>query len=506
MIFAISGLLVILCSLFNYLTLFVSRFRMRQKELALRTVCGASGGSLFVMLSIEFLLTLLFAVVLGCMLTQLVYHPFLTLSEIQMGLPAIYRELLLYIGGVILVSLFTFWVILIIFRYRSLNVSIRLSNKKLFRKTSVVVQLVISIGFAFCTIVILKQMYFLHHSADLGFSFRNRGSIVMWYSGHGAALTNHLKQIPEITDVVDTEEKMSNLLPVTRQSFNRVYSWDGKPANTKYLDLQTVHVSPEYFAFYEFQLIAGETLTDADPESMVLLNESAVKTFGWHDPVGKIFDNNYTVKGVIKDVYNFAPTTQSKPTGYFSFHERKWISGYTTVLFKYHDGMWKSCKKKIEQVIKKEFADLSNITIYNSEEEYNRFLKSENALIKLLSFVSAICILICVFGFVSLVSLTCEERRKEIAIRKVNGATAGDILDMFAKEYFLLLFIGAVIAFTTGYFIMQRWLENYVKQTSIPAWIYVAIVLALALVIVLCVGWQVYRASVENPADVVKSE
>jgi len=77
---------------------------------------------------------------------------------------------------------------------------------------------------------------------------------------------------------------------------------------------------------------------------------------------------------------------------------------------------------------------------------------------------------------------------------------------MFAKEYFILLFIGAVIAFTTGYFIMQRWLENYVIRTSIPAWIYLSIVFVLALAIVLCVGWQVWRASIENPADVVKSE
>jgi ABC-type antimicrobial peptide transport system permease subunit len=115
-------------------------------------------------------------------------------------------------------------------------------------------------------------------------------------------------------------------------------------------------------------------------------------------------------------------------------------------------------------------------------------------------------VLICVFGFVSLVSLTCEERRKSIAIRKINGATTGDILSIFAKEYSLLLLIGATIAFSTGFIIMQRWLEHYVKQTSIPVWIYMSILIVMALVIVLCVGWQVYRASIENPAGVVKSE
>ena len=124
----------------------------------------------------------------------------------------------------------------------------------------------------------------------------------------------------------------------------------------------------------------------------------------------------------------------------------------------------------------------------------------------LMSVVSVICVLICVFGFVSLVSLTCEERRKEIAIRKINGATVGNILFIFVKEYFLLLAIGAVIAFSTGYYIMQRWLEQYVKQTSIPAWIYLSIVFVMAFVIILCVGWQVYKTSVANPAEVVKSE
>jgi len=168
--------------------------------------------------------------------------------------------------------------------------------------------------------------------------------------------------------------------------------------------------------------------------------------------------------------------------------------------------MWKSCKEKIETLIEKEHGNVRYYVLSNDEEEFYKFLKSENALIKLLSFVSAICILICVFGFVSLVSLTCEERRKEIAIRKINGATAGDILSMFAKEYSLLLVIGAAIAFTAGYFIMNRWLEHYVKQTSIPVWIYLAVMCVFALVIVLCVGWQVYRTSVENPAEVVKSE
>ena len=509
-IFALSGLLVVLCSLFNFLTLFLSRFRIRQKEFALRTVCGASGGSLLTMLSVEFILTLLFAVVLGYMLTQWFYKSFLALSDIQMNLSAIYLESFMYIVGVILVSLLVFWLILLIFRKRSLNISIRQSNKNLSRKISVIAQLLISISFTFCTVVIIKQMYFLHHTTELGFSFKNRGSLMV-YGENSEAFVNKMKQIPEITEIIYANG-ISSLLRRSGRSYN-VSSWDDKTTDMKNISLGQISVSPEYIDYYKFQLVTGEMLTEADPNSLVLLNESAVKVFGWYNPVGKQFSSSrdtYTVKGVIKNVYNLAPTIAAKPvvyskpsqsegTSYSIYSNGMWIDG-RPVLFKYQDGMWKSCIEKIKE-IKSEFTIDS---IYNAEEEYNKYLKSENTLLKLLSFVSAICILICVFGFVSLVSLTCEERRKEIAIRKINGATVGDILAIFAKEYFLLLMIGAVIAFSAGYYIMQRWLENYVKQTSIPAWIYLAIILVLALVIVLCVGWQVYRASVENPAEVVK--
>jgi hypothetical protein len=78
-LFALAGVLVILCSLFNYLTLFISRFRIRQKELALRRVCGASGRSLFALLSVEFILTLLIALCFGLIFIQLVHHLFQTL-------------------------------------------------------------------------------------------------------------------------------------------------------------------------------------------------------------------------------------------------------------------------------------------------------------------------------------------------------------------------------------------------------------------------------------------
>ena len=140
------------------------------------------------------------------------------------------------------------------------------------------------------------------------------------------------------------------------------------------------------------------------------------------------------------------------------------------------------------------------------EEEYEKFLKSENALLMMLDFVTLVCVLISLFGVFSLVTLDCEKRRKEIAIRKVNGAETCHIMKTFLLKYMFLLLIASVIAFPIGYLIMKPWIEGYVLQTSIDFWIYPVIWLALALLIITCTGWRIWKAANQNPAVVVKSE
>jgi ABC-type antimicrobial peptide transport system permease subunit len=173
-------------------------------------------------------------------------------------------------------------------------------------------------------------------------------------------------------------------------------------------------------------------------------------------------------------------------------------------MFKYNEGAWKICRDKIQNIIKEEFPN-TNAMIRDTEETYNEFLKSENALFTILTVVSLVCVIVCVFGFVSMISLACEERRKEIAIRKINGATIKDILDIFFKEHLTLLVIGSIIAFSVGYAVMKRWLEQYVLQTEISAWVYLSILLALVMAIVMCVGRKVYKTSRENPVEAIKS-
>ena len=124
----------------------------------------------------------------------------------------------------------------------------------------------------------------------------------------------------------------------------------------------------------------------------------------------------------------------------------------------------------------------------------------------MLTILSVVCILLSVFGIYSQIMLTCEQRRKEIAIRKVNGARVNDILAMFAKEYLVILLVASVVAFPLAYSIMKHWIESYTLQTSISWWLFVGIFIGIGCIIALCIGWRVWKAANENPADVVKSE
>jgi len=507
--FAIAGLLVIFCSLFNYMTLFVSRFRIRQKELALRMVCGASGRSLFTLLSFEFLLTMIFAFLLGLAYVQLVLPTFRKLAEIQSNTTDIYGQLSLYVLGVILLSFLFFLLILFVFRKKALNASIRKRRSNFFRYASIVSQLIISIVFIFCTSVLLKQMYYLHNTSDLGFTYKNSATISVHPADMGV-LSNQLKEIPEITDVLVLDNNFP-LFPLRGRSSTSIYEWADMPSESEPINI-TVHrnFSGHITEFYGIQLLDGEWLDENDSIN-VLINEAAAKAFGWAEPIGKSFgfdDNNrvgYKVKGVIKNVYNSLPTMPPMPCVYAQkgYSNHGMSSG--AIPIKYKEGTWKTCKAKIESLIEKEYKDAMYKEITLLEDEYDKLFASETALMKLLGFVSLICIVICLFGFVSIVSLTCEERRKEIAIRKINGATINDILTIFFREFAALLVLGAIVAFSCGYYIMKQWLEQYNLQTTIPLWLYVAILFALIVIIVLCVGWQVYKTSKENPSKVLKS-
>lgn len=269
----------------------------------------------------------------------------------------------------------------------------------------------------------------------------------------------------------------------------------------------------EFFKFYDLKLLEGEFISEKSQWNEVVIDESTCRRFGWKHGLGKNFtyhyngsqDMMYKVIGVVKDFSYRSPTSAPGLIAFQHPKAQEYLLNRASILFKFKEGTWHECREAIEKLHKKEFPN-AYLRLFNDEEEYGKYLRSENALMKLLSFVSLVCVLISIFGIFSLVTLSCEQRQKEIAIRKVNGAQIYHILQMFFREYLLSLVIAAIIAFPMGYFLMKNWIESYVRQTTINSWIYVVIFVVVALLILLCVVWRVWKAAIQNPAEVIKSE
>ena len=498
-LFSVAGGLVILCSLFNYLSLFITRMRIRGREIALRKVCGSSIGGVFILLSVEYLYIILLSGVLGMAFVETALPAFRKLSGVSGN---IYGESLLYFAGILLLSL----LLLVPFAIRRSSTR-NTGNKYALRKLSITFQLMIGILVTFCIIVMMKQIYYLTNT-DLGWERKDTASINLLYPDNDfEAIADKIKQFSCTREVVSGH---CCLLPQSSGLSQTFTNWDGKEDAVKSIDMRCLWNCEKTVSFYNLKLLAGEMVKSTETNK-IMINESAVKALGMSDPIGKkLYQQTQasTIVGIIKDFHITAPTEPVQPYVLVARDILKGMGfsiGKGQILIKFHDGKWKELKNRIDSMFTYEYPEV-RYRLYNTEEEYAGYLKSEDALIKLLSFVAMVCVLIAAFGIFSLITLSCEQRRKEIAVRKVNGATIRDILIMVVKEYMLLLVIAGVIAFPVGYVLMKRWLENYVEQTVISAWIYFAIFGGIMIVIFACIGWRVWQAARQNPAEVIKSE
>lgn len=180
-------------------------------------------------------------------------------------------------------------------------------------------------------------------------------------------------------------------------------------------------------------------------------------------------------------------------------------SGWSQALYTltYEHGMKDELKQQIERIMSETGLDYK---LDFTEDSFFADLESEQHLAKLIEILGLVCLLISVSGIFSIITLSCQERRREIAVRKVHGAKEKDILSIFTREYGAVFAVSSAAAFMVGYLVIRHWQQQFLRQATVSWWIYAAILAAMALVICLTVGHRVLKATRENPADVIKSE
>lgn len=510
--FSIAGILIITCALINYLTLFINRMRVRQREMTLRMIHGANIRSLVSLLTVEFLLLLACAVTTGFLLIEICFPSFIELTGIDTAKSSLYGEAFLFIGLISLIILTAIIGLLYILYHRSLHLSLRYNTGRStgtqLRRGSIVLQLFVCLSFIGCTVLINQQLDYLRHR-DLGLKIKNRGSFSVMGDMDYTPLIRKIKELPMITEVMQPD-----YYPIVSQltAIGQFDNWEGLdiPIDTP-VPVKLFLGKEDFFRFYDITLLAGEWLDDLSTYEDIIINESLARRMGWspQEAIGKHIIQSYityTIVGVVKDCHYGAPTLPIPHTGFLVGEQMGLMQRSAGILFKYKEGTWNECRKALKHLYQTECSP-ENILRLNSEEEvYNNYLRSEEMLTRLLSFASLVCILTAMFGIYSLVTLTCEQRRKEIAIRKVNGATVWSILFLFFREYLIMLCIAALFAFPITYVIIKQWILNYVRQVSISPLPFILILIGLALTVIAGISWRVWKAANENPAEVIKNE
>lgn len=503
-LFALAGLLVILCSLFNYLTLFINCLKIRSKEFALRKTNGASNKNLFLMLTCEIGIMLVLAITVGLILIEWSLPMFKHLSGVDNPAGHIYVETLSY--GVMIVAVTILLVLLpvmMFFRRQTLYSSLQNAKggirKNLFRKVSIVLQLIISIGFIYCTVVIYKQVDSILH-ADTGIDQQNTATVDC-YPLPTETLYMELKQLPEVQDVIMAR---SGFLPANSTSHNKLKPEEKSKEEDPSVECEIKYAMADFISFYRIPFVEGRNFNESSREAKeAIINEKALNAFGWTSGPGqRIVDGRgvaCVVVGVVKDFISTSPTDPTKPMIFLPEPAQQ------VCLIRYLPGEKNACRQAVEDMILKKFPD-TNFYIYTVEDTLKEYVKSESALFSLLGFVSLVCIIVSLFGIYSLAMLICERRKKEIAIRKALGASVGSILLLFYREFFVLQGIASVLAFSISYVVMKPWREQYIRQVAIGPEVYIGIILALLACIVLTIGWLVWRTARVNPAEVIKSE
>ena len=509
---AIAGLLGLICSLMNHLTLFVGQQQKRQRRNDTFRSMGASGSYLFTKSFIDLLIPLVFAVVFSVFLIKSIFPYYQSYTQWQ-G----YGIYINYINkpdfNAMIHTAFK-WTGMIVGLFLLAGSAfivgmLRKSGKQTpltLRRSLIASQVFIGSFFFFVSISLYKQFHFTQYK-DKGIRIEN---IIQIDAGSWGSFTDHttlkeeLLRSPLIEDVTFTTTPVISELGEWYQSYITHIMVD----ETQYDNINAFMVEPNFFNFFGMKMKEGEWITN---ETDVVINEAQIQAMGRENLLGQPIRMGSFGEGKISGILcNYNYSTMQYPVTGLIFHlgGKKLFVSYAYAYVKTKPENRVMALEHVNKVLEtqqirevadgKQFLKLTGVM--------NEFNRPERTLSMIFGILSIACILVVSFGIYSLITLTIEHRRKEIAIRKINGAEFADILRLFFREYFVLVLIGNTFALTLGYYLMRRWFETYAYHTTLSWWLFVVVLVTTGMIVFLSVISKISEAASIDPAEALKYE
>ena len=511
-IFSLIALFILVIACVNYINMSTARSAIRSKEVGIRKALGSDRKNIVSQFLTESMLITLVSVILALLLSgsSLTYFNELTgrlfsSSDLFAG-PIILSTVGLLIIVGLLAGAYPAYVISGYSPLRALRGKVKQAGKRGLRSWLVAFQFAISIFLVATTLVIYFQVRYMQ-SQELGV---NIDQTLVIANGREldekyTVFKNQLEQMNE----VELVSKSSNL------PFHGFGDWTYQlpDEDNRRTSPMNAFVSPGTEKILGLEMIEGRFFQEnlATDTSKVVINEALAKELGWTDPIGKRLTRGvgleFSVIGVMKD-FNF--TTLKREIGPIIFRYGnksseigEWHQSYVLAKVKSQDIL--STINKIEG----RWNDLVPeypFDAYFLNDSFQLHFEGERKFGQVFTTFSLLAILIAFLGIFALTTFVLQKRFKEIAVRKVLGATVPSLLKMIIKEFTRLVLIGGVVGIGAAFYWLNTWLEGYSYRIELTWYI-----LAIPIASILLLTWMIvtirsYKAAVANPSNALKEE
>jgi putative ABC transport system permease protein len=509
LIFAAIAVVVLLLACINYINLSTAGAALRAKETSVKKVVGASRGQLIRQFFLETFVMCTLAVAIGLAAFYLTLQPLASWLGQELRFEFSVNALLVAVGFISFITLVSgLYPAAVLSSFNPAETLkgsfIRSARGNVLRKGLVVFQFTVTIALIASIMIIQRQMEYIQNKS-LGYDADEL--LVVDYDGEESVVNN-------FNTIRNDLLKSPHILNVSRHSgtvvgglgngWTTTINLKGEEISTS---LYRMSVDPDYFATYDMQLAAGRFFRKDTPadSNAVLVNEAAVKTFGWEtaeNAIGKPFgrdpDKNFVI-GVVKD-FNFenlhkrVEALMLQPVVRGNALTIKVDAANISAAIDQLGLVWKQYAPDIP--LRYSFVDESTAQQYGAEQRMGRIFYG-------FSFLS---LFIGCLGLLGLAMFIVQQRTKEIGIRKVLGADVVRIMVMLTGEFSRLVLLSALIATPLAWYLMSQWLGEFAYRTDMVWWIFLlagSIALAVAL---LTVGIQAFKAAMLNPVKSLRME
>ncbi len=520
------SIILILIASSNFINLSIAQSAKRAKEVSIRKALGATKAQLVTQFLTESFLMVSLAGVIAFTLVEMTLPEFNQLMNRELtlnyGSAFIWSTVAVVLAVGLLSGLYPALFIASFSANRVLSGDLIRGGTAIFvRKLTLCFQGALSIGLIIAAVSLYQQMQLINN-LPVGYEKSSRlvvkslPSSALYKQDHNS-LFAAIKSLSGVEQVTASNTDLTNDMKANLQ-----FTWP----NGEKLDVMQPSVATSYYAVETlgFKLLAGRDFSpkfsgdwyhrdEEDNHTVsVIVSRQMVELAGYHDldsVIGMTIlesrYNNMKVKivGVIENVKIGSARQQVLPMSVNLGFVR--MSATNNLVIKASNVDMTELSKQVQEIITKEL-HLSDVKITTVLDDYAYVHKNENRALEMVSIFSLLAIFLTCLGIFGLASFATLRRQKEVAMRKVLGASRLSIMNLLAKEFLLLIAISIVIAFPLSYWLIEDWLANFNERIAQAPWIYFMASAAISIITWLTVATLGFKAASNRPSLILRDE